>query len=228
MSQVGKVDAYRLLNKFHITHHNSADRGFEIQSLVNLEKRPHSLSVSPNLFPDLIGGSALFQHVDFRNISTENHAWLLSALKTGNFTLHPSAIVNYHHNSLESRLDAMHNYLTLDYLDAGLGAEMVYSIRKFHASLYLPLKYRHFRLDNRVDEAISNKSRLRMEPNLSLSYKINSSHNLKAQAMPAIDFPAGGTGRNIGSPAGKAETFGFGEYEKNNLSGNFGDGPENG
>ena len=190
VSQVWKVDAYRLLNKFHITHHNSADRGFEIQSLVNLEKRPHSLSVSPNLFPDLIGGSALFQHVDFRNISTENHAWLLSALKTGNFTLHPSAIVNYHHNSLESRLDAMHNYLTLDYLDAGLGAEMVYSIRKFHASLYLPLKYRHFRLDNRVDEAISNKSRLRMEPNLSLSYKINSSHNLKAQAMLSYITPS--------------------------------------
>ena len=190
VSQIGKVDAYRLLNKFHITHRNSADRGFEIQSLVNLEKRPHSLSVSPNLFPDLIGGSSLFQHVDFRNISTENHAGLLSALKIGDFTLHPSAIVNYHHNSLESRIDAMHNDLALDYLDAGLGAEMVYSIRKFHASLYLPLKYRHFRLNNRVDGTISDKSRFRMEPNLSLSYKINSSHNLKAQATLSYMTPS--------------------------------------
>ncbi len=133
VSLIGKTDTYRLLNKFHMTHRNSSDRGFEISSLVNLEKRPHSLSVSPNLFPDIILGDMLYQHVDFRNISTENRAGLLSVFKVGNFTLHPSAIVNYHHNSLESRLDATNNDLTLDYLDAGVGAEMMFSTRKIHA-----------------------------------------------------------------------------------------------
>lgn len=180
--QIGKTDTYRLLNKFHMTHRNSEDRGFEISSLVNFEKRPHSLSVSPNLFPEMIIGNMLYQHVDYRNISTENSAGLLSALKVGNFTLHPSAIVNYHHNALESSLEAMHNDLTLDYLDAGLGAEIMFNIRKFHASLYLPMKYRLFRLDNRIDGIITDKNRFRVEPSLNLTYKVNSSHNINASA----------------------------------------------
>ena len=183
VSQFGKTDTYRLLNKFYMTHRNSSDRGFEISSLVNLEKRPHSLSVSPNLFPDIIPGDMLYQHVDFRNISTENSAGLLSVFKLGNFTLHPSAIVNYHHNSLESRLDATNNDLTLDYLDAGVGAEVMFSTRKIHASLYLPMKYRLFRLNNRLDGHITDKSRFRVEPSLNFTYKFNSSHNIKASAM---------------------------------------------
>ena len=182
IAQSGKTDIYRLLNKFHMTHRNSADRGFEVVSLVNLEKRPHSLSVLPNLFPEIIPGDVLRQHVDFRNISTENSAGLLSAFKIGNFTLHPSAIVNYHHNSIESRLDASHNNLSLDYLDAGIGAEMMLGTRKFHATLYLPMKYRMFRLKNRIDGDITDKNRFRMEPSFNFTYKINSSHNLKAAA----------------------------------------------
>lgn len=188
IAQIGKTDTYRLLNKFHMTQRNSEDRGFEISSLVNLEKRPHSLSVSPNLFPDMIAGDMLYQHVDFRNISTENSAGLLSALKVGNFTLHPSAIVNYHHNALESRLDAMCNNLTLDYLDAGIGAEIMFMTRKFHASLYVPMKYKLFRLDNRLDGIITDKNRFRVEPTLNMTYKINSSHNLNATA--ALNYMA--------------------------------------
>lgn len=182
IAQIGKTDTYRLLNKFHMTHRNSEDRGFEISSLVNMEKRPHSLTVSPNLFPDMITGDMLNQHVDFRNISTENSVGLLSALKVGNFTLHPSVIVNYHHNALESRLDAMRNDLTLDYLDAGLGAEIMFTTRKFHASLYVPMKYRLFRLNNKLDGIPTDKNRFRVEPSLNLTYKVNSSHNLNASA----------------------------------------------
>lgn len=182
ISQRGETDTYRLLNKLHIIHRNSSDRGFDISSIVNLEKRPHSLSVSPNLFPDMIPGDLLRQHVDYRNISTENSAGLLSALKLGNFTLHPSAIVNYHHNALDSRLDAMRNDLTLDHLDTGLGAEIMFNIRKFHASLYLPIKYRLFWLDNKADGIITDKQRFRVEPSFNFTYKANSSHSLKAAA----------------------------------------------
>lgn len=182
ITQIGKTDTYRLLNKFHMTHRNSSDRGFEISSLVNFEKRPHSLSVSPNLFPDMITGDMLYQHVDFRNISTENSAGLLSALKVGKFTLHPSAIVNYHHNALKSSLDAMRNDLTLDYLDAGLGAEIMFTTRKSHTSLYMPMEYRLLRLDNKLDGIITDKNRFRIEPSLNLTYKVNSSHYLNASA----------------------------------------------
>lgn len=188
IAQDGKTDTYRLLNKLHMTHRNSSDRGFEISSFVNFEKRPHSLSVSPNLFSDMISGEKLYQHVDFCNFSTENRAGLLSVMKLGNFTLHPSAIVNYSHNSLESRLDAICNDLVLDYLDAGIGAEIMFNTRKFHASLYMPMKYKFFRFNNRLNGVISDKKRFRMEPSFSFTYKINSSHNLKASAT--LDYVA--------------------------------------
>ena len=190
IAQSGKTDTYRLLNKLHLTRRNSASRGFEIASLVNLEKRPHSLSVSPNLFPDIIPGDMLHQCVDFRNLSTENSAGLLSSFKTGNFTFHPSAIVNYHHNSLKSRLDVMCNDLSLDHLDTGIGAEAVFSIRKIHTSLYLPVKYRLFRLNNRLDGNITDKKRFRMEPSFNFTYRINNSHTLNAKASLSYMTPS--------------------------------------
>lgn len=190
ITQAGKTDTYRLLNKLHLTRRNSVSRGFEIASLVNLEKRPHSLSVSPNLFSNIVVGDMLHQSVDFRNLSTENSAGLLSSFKIGNFTLHPSVILNYHHNSLRSRLDAMCNDLSLDNLDTGIGAEAVFSIRKIHASLYMPVKYRLFSLKNRLDGNITDKKRFRMEPSFNFTYRINNSHNLNAKASLSYMTPS--------------------------------------
>lgn len=190
VSQTGKTDTYRLINKLHTTHRNAANRGLEFSSFTNLEKRPHSLTVSPNLFVDLIPVDILAQHVDFRDFSTENKAGLLSAFKAGNFTFHPSAIMNYHHNTLESRLVTMLNKLSLDYLDAGVGTEMVYSIRKIHASLYIPIKYKFFRLKNRLNESVSDKNRFRLEPDFNFTYKISNSHNLSARASLSYMTPS--------------------------------------
>lgn len=176
ISQFGNTDTYRLLNKFHMTHRNSGNRGFEVNSLLNVEKRPHSLTVFPNLFPDLFADDMLSQSVDYRNISTENRFAFLSAFKYRNFSLHPTVIANFSHNSLESRLADSRNDLTLDCLDAGIGAELVYSIRKLHVSLMLPLKYKRFSLDNRSEGVVTDKNRFRVEPDFHLSYNINASH----------------------------------------------------
>lgn len=190
VNQSGKTAVYRLLNKFHATHRNSADRGFEITSLINMEKRPHSLSVAPNLFPDIIAASSLSQTVDCRNISAENNARLLTAFRLRNFSLHPSAIANYHHNSLESRLETMRNDISLDYLDVGIGAEIVFSARKIHAELYIPLKYRHFNLKNNIEGTVTTKSRFRPEPDFSMTYKINTCHNLLLRASMSYALPS--------------------------------------
>ena len=163
ISQLGNTDTYRLLNKFHMTHRNSGSRGFEVYSLLNVEKRPHSLTVSPNLFPDLFASDMLSQSVDYHNVSTENRFAFLSAFKYRNFSLHPTVIVNFNHNSLESRLSDSRNDLTFGYLDAGIGAELVYSIRKLHVSLMLPLKYKWFSLDNHRESVVTDKNRFRVE-----------------------------------------------------------------
>lgn len=182
ISQLGNTDTYRLLNKFHMTHRNSGSRGFEVYSLLNVEKRPHSLTVSPNLFPDLFASDMLSQSVDYHNVSTENRFAFLSAFKYRNFSLHPTVIVNFNHNSLESRLSDSRNDLTFGYLDAGIGAELVYSIRKLHVSLMLPLKYKWFSLDNHRESVVTDKNRFRVEPDFRLSYDINTSHHLSVRS----------------------------------------------
>lgn len=182
ISQLGNTDTYRLLNKFHMTHRNSGSRGFEVHSLLNVEKRPHSLTVSPNLFPDLFASDMLSQSVDYHNVSTENRFAFLSAFKYRNFSLHPTVIVNFNHNSLESRLSDSRNDLTFGYLDAGIGAELVYSIRKLHVSLMLPLKYKWFSLDNHRESVVTDKNRFRVEPDFRLSYDINTSHHLSVRS----------------------------------------------
>ncbi len=142
ISQTGKTDTYRLLNKFHLTDRSSEYRGYEIYSLVNLERRPHSLAVSPNLFPEMINGDNLRQDVDYRNISIENRAGLLSAWKAGNVTFHPSLFVNFHHNSLTSALVKSHNDMYLNNMQTGVATEIAWNTRKFNASLYIPIGYR--------------------------------------------------------------------------------------
>ena len=182
INQFGNTDTYRLLNKFHMTHRKSGSRGFEVYSLLNVEKRPHSLVVSPNLFPDLFAGGILSQSVDYHNVSAENRFAFLSAFKYRNFSLHLTANVNFSHNALDSRLADFRNDLALNCLNAGIGAELVYSIRRLHVSLMLPLKYKRFSLDNRSEGVITDKNRFRVEPDFQLSYDINADHHLSVRS----------------------------------------------
>lgn len=189
ISQTGKTDTYRLLNKFHLTDRSSEYRGYEIYSLVNLERRPHSLAVSPNLFPEMINGDNLRQDVDYRNISIENRAGLLSAWKAGNVTFHPSLFVNFHHNSLTSALVKSHNDMYLNNMQTGVATEIAWNTRKFNASLYIPIGYRYFGLKNRADENTSDRNLLRVEPQFDFSYKINGNHNLKLRSAFNYSVP---------------------------------------
>ena len=190
ISQAAKTESFRLFNKFHMTNRSSEYRGYEIYSTINLEKRPHSLSVSPNLFPDLILGDALRQSVDYRDLSTENRIGLLSAFRIGNVTLHPTFFLNYTRNSLTSELPDFNNDLCLDNLNTGVKAEIAWRNRKFDISLHLPIGYKFFKLDNRLSDIATDKNRVRVEPQLDLSYKINSSHNLSVKSSLNYSTPS--------------------------------------
>lgn len=182
IDQLGKMDSYRLLNKLHLTNRSSEHRGYELLSLINLEKRPHSLMVSPNLFSDVFTDAMLHQQADIRHFSTENSFSLLSALKIGHMNIHPSAFFNFRHDALNSSLALFKNDLSLNLVDAGIGAEATYNRGNLHASLYLPIRYKNFHLSDIGENKKTNKSRLRMEPHLSITYGINSSHDLKLKS----------------------------------------------
>lgn len=190
IAQIGKTDAYRLFNKFHMTNRSSEYRGSEIYSVINLEKRPHSLSVNPNLFTELINGDMIRQNVDYRDLSTENRVGLLSAWRIGNVNIHPTFFLNYCHNSLTSELSDTHNDLYLDNLATGISAEIAWRYRKVNASLYIPVGYRFFNLKNRLTNVRTDKNRVRAEPRLDFSYKINSNHDLSLKSALNYSSPS--------------------------------------
>lgn len=189
ISQVGKTDTYRLLNKFHLTDRSGEGRGYEIYSLVNVEKRPHALSVSPNMFPEFIAGEMLDQSVDFRNISTDNRAGLLTAWKVGNVSFHPSFFIKYNNNSLTSTLAESHNDISLDNLSTGISTEAVWHTRHFDATLYIPFAYRYFGLKDKLTDIVTGKSRLRFEPQLDFACKISSNHSMKLKSAFNYSVP---------------------------------------
>ena len=190
ISQAAKTESFRLFNKFHITNRSSEYRGYEIYSVINLEKRPHSLSVNPNLFPELINGDMLRQNVDYRDLSTEKRVGLLSAWRIGNVNIHPTYFLNYTHNSLTSALSDTHNDLYLDNLATGISAEIAWRYRKVNASLFIPVGYRFFNLKNRLTNVSTGKNRVRVEPRLDFSYKISSNHDLSLKSALNYSSPS--------------------------------------
>ena len=190
IAQIGKTDAYRLFNKFHMTNRSSEYRGYEIYSAINLEKRPHSLSVYTNLITEFNNGHIIRQKLDYRDLSTENRVGLLSAWRIGNVNIHPTFFLNYTHNSLTSELSATHNDLYLDNLATGISAEIAWRYRKVNASLYIPVGYRFFNLKNRLSNVRTDKNRVRAEPRLDFSYKISSNHDLSLKSALNYSTPS--------------------------------------
>lgn len=190
ISQIGKTHSYRLLNKFHMTNRSSEYRGYEIFSIINLEKRPHSLSVSPNFSPELTDSEILCQNVDYRDISMENRVGLFSAWRIGRVTLHPSYFLDYHNNNLTSALSDSYNDLRLDKFSTGVSAEFAWRNRKFDVSLHLPIGYKFFNLKNRLSDVTSDKNCVCVEPQLDFAYKINSSHNFSLRSALNYSTPS--------------------------------------
>lgn len=190
ISQWSTSRSYRLINKFHLTHHAEGKRGVEVISLINLEKRPHSLSVTPNLFPQYLTGDCMSQNAESRNISTENSFGLLSAWRIGKVNITPGATLNYQYNTIQSDLENYRNNLALDYLDVGMGAEISYNYRKVYLSCHIPLKYQYFKLNDRIDSDISNKSYFHVEPKLSFRYKVNTSHEIGVSSSLNYSVPS--------------------------------------
>ena len=189
IDQFGTVDSYRLLNNFHLTNRSSEYRGYELTSFIKLEKQPHSLAVSPNLFPEIIADEMLHQRVDVHNFSTENNFSLLSAWRIGNVNIHPFATIDYQHNTLNSSLASFGNDLKFNSINTGIGARATYNRGKLYASLNIPIKYKYFHLIDIVKDQTTKKSGLRVEPNIDITYNINSNHKLTLNSDISYSTP---------------------------------------
>lgn len=190
IAQENNVENYRLHNLFHLTSRTGSDKGVEFLSKINLEKRPHNLSVAPNLFPDIIMSEQMFQSAERRNISTENRLDFLSAIVWGNLQIHPTIFFDYSHNGLTSNLDTYRNDLRLTSINTGVGIIANYRIKRFYADLYVTGNYRYFNLNNKDRDIETYKHRFVVEPHLTLKYDIDGTNELRFNASLSHSNPA--------------------------------------
>lgn len=192
IAQCNEVKHYRLHHLFHLTSRTGSGKGIEFLSKLNLEKRPHSLSVAPNLFPDILRSEQMLQTAERKNLSTENRLDFLSAVVWGSFQLHPTLFFDYSHNGLTSALDTYLNDVRLSSIHTGMGVITSYRRKRFYADLYVSGSYRFFRLNNRLAEAVTDKHRGVVEPSLTMKYSINGMNEVRFNgrlnyADPAIE-----------------------------------------
>lgn len=190
ISQKNKIDNYRLYNLLHLIQRTGNDKGIEFLSKVNLEKRPHHLSVFPNLFPDVITSDRIFQTAERKNISTENKLDFLSAVVCGNLQIHPTLFFDYSYNGLTSALETNCNHLNLTSVNTGVGIMANYRIGRFYADLYISGNYRYFNLSDRTTNADSDKHRFVVEPRLTLKYDIDGTNELRFTGSLSHSNPA--------------------------------------
>lgn len=190
IAQQNRVKNCRLHNLFHLTSRTGSGKGIEFLSKLNLEKRPHMLSVAPDLFPDLIRSEQMLQTAERRNISTENRFDFLSAFVWGKLQLHPTLFLDYSHDGLTSALDTYRNDVRLTSVNTGVGIIASYKIKKFYADLYVTGNYRYFNLYNRNTDVATDRHRFITEPRLSLKYSMDGNHEIRFNGTLSHSNPA--------------------------------------
>ncbi len=188
--QKNQVSNYRLYNTFHYVSRSNIDKGIDFSSKINLEKRPHSLEVNNNLFPDIIVSEQMLQTAERRNISTENTLEFLSSIVWGELKIHPTIFFDYAHNGLTSTLESYINDLVLESLNTGIGIFASYKKKRFSSELNISGRYKYFNLNNLQDDILTDKHRFVLEPRLRLSYDIDGANTLRFSAGLSYSNPA--------------------------------------
>lgn len=188
--QKNRIENYRIYNLFHLTNRTGNNNGIEFLSRLNLEKRPHNLLVTPNLFRDIIASDRMFQTAERRNISTENRLDFLSAFVLGSIQIHPTVSFDYTIDELTSTLDTYRNNVGLTSVNSGAGIIAHYKKRQFYADLYISGNYKFFNLNDRCTRVAYNKHRIVIEPRLAFKYDIDGTNEIRFSYILSHSTPA--------------------------------------
>lgn len=188
--QSGKQKHYSLQNTLHFTRRTNSDHGFELSSKASIEKLPHHLSVSDNLFSELLSGDNMYQKVTRSNLSMENKLGLLSAWVWGRLSIHPFGQFNFSNDHLNSTLQSYQNNISMNTLKAGIGVTAYYKLGKTYFNLDVVGGYRSYGLKDHLSGVDDRKQMFVVEPNLSARYTINGFHELKLHCGTAYSNPS--------------------------------------
>ena len=148
-------------DEFSIIHTNEDGKGYSLSARLSYNTSPHSLTVSPGVFPDVLNMGdeygSVRQDMRVRSLKGGVGTSLLSAVKIGRFSMSPSLNVNIEHVHMHSDIsvdgteltaDSMRNAETWLRLDADAGLNFNYEVRNLKIELGVPVKYMMTRLGN--------------------------------------------------------------------------------
>ena len=185
-STVTQASHYRslgLANRTRIVRRTSGGGGWEWTSANALASGPQALAVG--------GDMTARQDIDLIALSTSNSFELLRDLTRHRWALTATAHLNAKYTTLSS--DLVHPEATtathgdMDHLHAvaDIGPVLKYSIRSLHASLSMPVALTYTSLSNAAiadEKTDAHRTRLRLQPSLTLLWKAGSRFTLNADA----------------------------------------------
>ncbi len=180
----------------NITHwikRGENEKGIELMLKNNYRTQPHSLHITPGLYPDLINGgeqyNGLSQNVRYNAFASNNRFSFLSAAVIGNIRISPAAFANIEHQTLGSEMNIidsnsnlrpimdneMINDIRWTRINTGVSLDASYNENNFKINLSMPITYRHTLMENRVmeDKELS-LGKVYFQPSLSARYNFSS------------------------------------------------------
>ncbi|OKZ12188.1 MAG: hypothetical protein BHV77_19325 [Bacteroides sp. 43_108] len=189
-------------DEFSIIHTNEDGKGYSLSARLSYNTSPHSLTVSPGVFPDVLNMGdeygSVRQDMRVRSLKGGVGTSLLSAVKIGRFSMSPSLNVNIEHVHMHSDIsvdgteltaDSMRNAETWLRLDADAGLNFNYEVRNLKIELGVPVKYMMTRLGNAgFDDETRHK--VLFSPNVNIKYIVFQGFELKASGRMNTGTPS--------------------------------------
>lgn len=187
ISQDNFMEHYMLNNNLHWVKRVASEKGYDLSLKMNAEKRPHRLTVSPVLFPELLSSNSMLQQANVSNLDIHGNMGFLAAIVVGSFKITPKFFFDVNRDLLNSELSQYRNNLTLDNICVGTGIDIYARLGGFYLTTSVPFNYHQQSLTG-----VKNYYKLLVEPNIELSYKLTDASDISIIAggttvSPGID-----------------------------------------
>lgn len=187
---------------FSLTHTNEDKKGYNLGARLSYNTSPHSLTVSPGVFPNILNAGADYesirQNVHVKSITGGINFSLISAVTIGNFSMSPSFSAKVEHVDMRSdisidgtelRADSMRNAQTWLRIEANAGLNFRYKVKDLTIDIGAPVKYLFTRLGNIGLDDVS-RSKVLFSPSMNVKYIVTQGFELKASGGMNTSTPS--------------------------------------
>lgn len=179
ISELGNYRTLGASDQIHWVHRTRKGGGFDFNSSSAYLSTPQNLTVSPGVFPELLGEgmpyASVTQNATINNLRSSNSFSLLNDIRRHRFTFAPVVHANVEHISMESRLSSGKKFegdMQYTRFDVGAGFNARYSHHHFNANLTLPVSLQPTILGG-SNHSISGRTHFYFNPSASIMWRMN-------------------------------------------------------